>query len=56
MNKNHNTDPDTERCLNCHTTEPESDIQGGLCAACFAAMPEGRWITAGRIKFYNPKQ
>lgn len=36
-----------DKCHNCHTTNPDDDIQGGLCAKCFSALPEGEWHSAG---------
>jgi hypothetical protein len=36
---------DTQTCANCGTTDPARDIQSGLCAACFAAMPAGEWCS-----------
>ena len=36
---------DTHTCANCATTDPARDIQSGLCAACFAAMPDGGWCS-----------
>ena len=37
-----------EACLNCGTTDHDDDIQEGLCADCFRAMPVGEWVTVGR--------
>lgn len=37
-----------EACLNCGTTNHHDDIQEGLCAKCFGALPVGEWVTAGR--------
>lgn len=38
-------------CENCGVHDPheesEHDIQGGLCADCFSAMPEGARMAAG---------
>lgn len=35
-----------ETCLNCGATDHD-DVQEGLCADCFRAMPAGEWVTAG---------
>jgi hypothetical protein len=44
---------DDNMCLNCGTRDPERDIQGGLCADCFAAMPEGQWLVAGTWNLFH---
>lgn len=38
---------DDELCYNCGTTNPEDEIEGGLCEACMRSMPMDGWYTAG---------
>ena len=33
------------QCDLCDTTATDANIEGGVCEACFAAMPEGEWVT-----------
>jgi len=33
------------QCDLCDTTATDAGIEGGVCAACFEAMPEGQWVT-----------
>jgi hypothetical protein len=35
-------------CDLCGESKESSTVEGGLCASCFSAMPEGRWVLAGR--------
>lgn len=43
----HGASCDTGRCVNCERVgSAESAVQGDLCEACFAAMPDGVWIIA----------
>ena len=33
------------QCQLCDTTATDAGIEGGVCAACFEAMPEGEWVS-----------
>lgn len=39
---------DEGSCLNCGTTDETDDIEGRLCAACFAAMTPDEWHGVGK--------
>lgn len=43
----HDAGCDAGRCVNCERLgSRESAVQGGLCEACFASMPDGAWVSA----------
>lgn len=36
-----------DKCRNCGTTDPDANVEEGLCEQCFRYMPMDEWVTPG---------
>lgn len=45
INESEEDDEGDQKCSNCGTTNPDREIEGGLCMNCFRGMPMDQWMT-----------